>query len=299
MPTRYLKPGIRDSELIDRLSSPAEVLFYRLIVTVDDFGRADARPSMIKAACFPIKESATAAKCAGLLEELASAGVINLYEVDGKPYLQMQKWDNAPRAKESRFPAPADTCAHMHASARTTRTLLPGTETGTETETGKAPRTRRATAPSVDKPEGVEDQVWSDWLELRKKKRAPVTKTVVEGSIAEARKAGMTLNAFLRIWCRRGSQGLEADWLKPDEKRSGAEEHGDWRDTRTGIEAMGVELGIGSWDEEAFSQSRGEHFPAYRARVERAWREREHGPVDKAGMQKIADLLGNVVKKVA
>ena len=52
MPTRYLKPGIRDSELIDGLSAEAEVLFYRLLVTVDDFGRANARPSMVKAACF-------------------------------------------------------------------------------------------------------------------------------------------------------------------------------------------------------------------------------------------------------
>ena len=56
MPTRYLKAGIRDSETIDRLSSAAEVLYYRLLVTVDDFGRYDARPAMLKAACFPIKE---------------------------------------------------------------------------------------------------------------------------------------------------------------------------------------------------------------------------------------------------
>ena len=46
MPTRYLKPGIRDSESIEKLSHIAEILYYRLIVTVDDFGRpTDVPPS--------------------------------------------------------------------------------------------------------------------------------------------------------------------------------------------------------------------------------------------------------------
>ena len=135
MPTRYLKPGIRDSEAIDRLRPAAEVLFYRLLVTVDDFGRADARPAMVKAACFPIKESVDATGCAELLDELADAALIDLYAVDGKPYLQMRKWDNAPRAKESRFPPMHDGCMRMRASVCAPRTLLPETVTGTGTET--------------------------------------------------------------------------------------------------------------------------------------------------------------------
>lgn len=84
----------------------------------------------------------------------------------------------------------------------------------------KAPRTRSA-APQP--PADVEPQTWADWLDLRRKKRAPVTSTVIEGARSEAAKAGLTLDAFLRIWCFRGSQGLQADWLKPEEKaRHGA-----------------------------------------------------------------------------
>lgn len=132
MPTRYLKPGIRDSERINALSADAEVFYYRLIVTVDDFGRADARPAMLKAACFPVKDSATSAKCAEWLDELARADLIIPYESGGKPYLQMQKWDNQPRAKDSKFPAPADACIQTYADARSPRTVLPVTGTGTE-----------------------------------------------------------------------------------------------------------------------------------------------------------------------
>ena len=77
------------------------------------------------------------------------------------------------------------------------------------------PRKRDAT-PS--KPEGVTAQVWSDWLQLRKAKRAPVTQTVIDMAAKEASKAALSLDAFLSIWCARGSQGLEAGWIKPAER---------------------------------------------------------------------------------
>lgn len=78
------------------------------------------------------------------------------------------------------------------------------------------PRKRDAHPP---KPDGVTDQVWADWLRLRKAKRAPVTETVITGAEREAVKARMSLDEFLSIWCRRGSQGLEADWIKSGERR--------------------------------------------------------------------------------
>ncbi len=136
MPTRYLKPGIRDSDLINALSPLAETLFYRLLVTVDDFGRADARPAMIKAQCFPIKDTVTADVAAELLDELSACSLVQLYAVDGKPYLQVSKWDNAPRAKESKFPPPDAVCIQVHTLARKPRTVLPVTVTETGTETG-------------------------------------------------------------------------------------------------------------------------------------------------------------------
>lgn len=66
---------------------------------------------------------------------------------------------------------------------------------------------------AIAPPDGVSPQTWSDWLQLRKSKRAPVTDTVIDGARREAGLAGMTLEAFLRVWCTRGSQGLEAAWL--------------------------------------------------------------------------------------
>jgi len=72
-------------------------------------------------------------------------------------------------------------------------------------------------ATSVACPPDVSQQVWNDWVTLRKTKKAPITKTVLDGAIAEAKKLGWTLEQFLIEWCNRGSQGLKAEWIvKPN-----------------------------------------------------------------------------------
>lgn len=76
----------------------------------------------------------------------------------------------------------------------------------------------RVRAATPQRPADVAESVWDDWLALRRKKSAPVTATVVDSAMKEAASAGMTLEAFLRVWCFRGSQGLQAEWLKPHER---------------------------------------------------------------------------------
>jgi hypothetical protein len=87
------------------------------------------------------------------------------------------------------------------------------------------PKKEKATV--VACPLEVKEQVWQDWLTLRKMKKAPVTETVVDSAQKEAAKANMSFNDFLVVWCRRGSQGLEADWLKPHERQSFAQQFAD------------------------------------------------------------------------
>jgi len=74
-------------------------------------------------------------------------------------------------------------------------------------------------AEAIAKPDDVEQQTWADWCQLRKAKKATVSSTVIDGARDEAGKAGMSLEAFLKVWCLRGSQGLEASWLKPEERK--------------------------------------------------------------------------------
>lgn len=69
-------------------------------------------------------------------------------------------------------------------------------------------------ATSVACPPDVSEQVWQDWLLLRKSKKASVTETVVKGARSEAEKLGWALERFLVEWCTRGSQGLKAEWVE-------------------------------------------------------------------------------------
>jgi hypothetical protein len=204
MPTRYLKPGVRDSEAIDNLSPQAEVLFYRLLVTVDDFGRFDARPAMIKAQCFPIKDSISIAKCKDLLDELNNKGLIYIYEAGNKLNLMMCKWDNVPRAKESKYPAPTDVCAHLHTSVNQLNTDVPLTVTKTKTQTK-----------TINPPDGVSQSVWDEFIAHRKSKGAKVTELVMEGISIQAVKAGWLLEDALKEIIVRNWQTFKADWVAP------------------------------------------------------------------------------------
>lgn len=204
MPTRYLKPGVRDSEAIDGLSPHAEILYYRLVVTVDDFGRYDARPSMVKAACFPIRDAMSASKVESLMKELADANLIDVYLVDGKPYMQMCKWDNVPRAKASKYPAHTSECIQPYTDVCETIADAPLTVTETETKTETK---------TVDAPDGVSQSVWQDFVKHRKAKKAQVTQTVIDGIAREAQKAGWSLDDALREIIVRNWQSFKADWV--------------------------------------------------------------------------------------
>lgn len=92
------------------------------------------------------------------------------------------------------------------------------TEPSEPSGTVRATKRKSAPANAVARPDEVQEQVWIDWLALRKAKKAPVTETVLKQAVAESTKAGLPLNRFLEIWCARGSQGLQADWLKPQER---------------------------------------------------------------------------------
>jgi uncharacterized protein YdaU (DUF1376 family) len=74
---------------------------------------------------------------------------------------------------------------------------------------------KRENATSVACPPDVAEQVWQDWLSLRKSKKAAVTATVLDGARKEADKLQWPLEKFLVEWCTRGSQGLKAEWVAP------------------------------------------------------------------------------------
>ena len=106
MPTRLLREGILTSDRINKLGWGAEVFYRRLMSRVDDYGLFDARISVIRTSLYPLAiERATENNCKQWLSECESAGLLTLYYVDGKRYLQMldTKWQIRSTPK---YPAP-------------------------------------------------------------------------------------------------------------------------------------------------------------------------------------------------
>lgn len=126
MPNRIIKEGICTSDSIDSLSWFEEVLFYRLIVNCDDYGRFDGRIPVIKNRLFPLKEDLTTKTVRSGLTKLVNAGLVALYAFEGKPFLYLPTWNDHQnvRAKRSRYPAPEEgvnasesICNQMNADA--------------------------------------------------------------------------------------------------------------------------------------------------------------------------------------
>ena len=118
MPNRLIKESICTSDTINGLSWYQEVFFYRLITVCDDYGRMDARPQILKGRMFPLKEDLRSGEISKALAALEAAGLIRTYLVSGKPYLQVNTWENHQqiRAKVPKYPGPEDAdiiCNHM------------------------------------------------------------------------------------------------------------------------------------------------------------------------------------------
>lgn len=92
------------------------------------------------------------------------------------------------------------------------------------------------------KPDGVEQSIWNDFLELRKAKRAPISNTSLAAIEREADKAGWSLNDALAECAARGWQGFKADWVK--ETTNGKTTSTGYSDRRSSL-ARAIDEGLG------------------------------------------------------
>lgn len=67
----------------------------------------------------------------------------------------------------------------------------------------------------IEKPSGVSEQVWNDFIALRKAKRAPLSATALATIAKEAEKAAMHIEEALTECVTRGWQSFKAEWIKP------------------------------------------------------------------------------------
>lgn len=120
MPSRIVREDILTSDPVNSLSWGAEVFYRRLMSRVDDYGRYVADLRILRAALYPLQLHKVIDSDIGKwLSDVTRAGLVSVYEVAGKRYVEVRKFDQRLRQKTSIYP-PSDGCpssdGHMTAS---------------------------------------------------------------------------------------------------------------------------------------------------------------------------------------
>ncbi|MDR1190649.1 MAG: hypothetical protein LBK60_03155 [Verrucomicrobiales bacterium] len=201
MPNRILRDW-SDSEKVNALSWQAEVLFTRLIMKADDFGRFTGNHKLIKAACFPLREAVRDSDICHWLTACEQAALLRVYVVGDKTYLQISNFGQRVReGVKSKYPPPsaagrggspqlAATCGNSPPYSEAKAKAKTKTEAGAaalplaDAEVPKTALTATNAPPfgdcfaqlrvsSPDVPEGFAKLVYADWVGNGCKPRYP------------------------------------------------------------------------------------------------------------------------------
>lgn len=162
MPDRILRAGILTSDAVCGLPWAAEVFYRRLHSIVDDFGRYNADPRLLRAALYPLQlAKVNDSDVSSWLALCEKAGLVRVYLTQGKRILEVIKFDQRLRAKRSKWPDPergnplssADKCGQVSSNAAES-------DTESDTETPKAPKGAVVEVPPDLKPDEESIRIW-------------------------------------------------------------------------------------------------------------------------------------------
>lgn len=220
MPNRIIKDTLRTSKNVNLLTDFQFRVWVYLITYVDDYGRGSADPELLKGLVFTRRRGVTEQQISKALADLANAGMITLYEVDGESYLYFPNWDKHQRiqTKKSKFPSPdnaiqCSTVIHRESPPESNPNPNPESESEDSTER------QAASAPPVC------------LLPLNTGKEYAITAAQVEewGKLYPAVDIMQALNA-MRGWClanptkRKTARGILSfvnRWLAKEQDQGG------------------------------------------------------------------------------
>ena len=81
------------------------------------------------------------------------------------------------------------------------------------TNNHKPKKEKKATV--VARPVSIDEQLWNDWLVIRKKKDAPLTETAWELFVNQVEKSGWTIEDAIKECCLRTWASFKAEWVAP------------------------------------------------------------------------------------
>lgn len=172
MPNRILRDGILDSEAVNGLSEQGEIFYRRLMSIVDDYGRFEANPVVLRARLFAMQlDRWPLSRVSEALSEVSRLTVneehlVIVYEVGNKKYLEIQRFKQRVRSPSSKYPGVDD--GHVTVAGQTddgpprasrARTSSSSSPTPTSTPIEFPPQNKKS-ADQVNWPDGWQFEVW-------------------------------------------------------------------------------------------------------------------------------------------
>lgn len=220
------------------LSSDARTLLFGIWCHAWDDGVFEWKPIQLKVKVFPYND----VSITSLLEELEEQNLVQRFHNGGKDYAVVKNFQKYQRPKKPSvsglLPDELRTYAgckdeiseevpNQYGTGGEKSPQKGGREEGRkEEEEGIPPNPQEGAEKSnskksttrfvqIEKPDDVSEQLWNDFIALRRQKKAAITKTAMAAFVREAGNANLTLSQVLTLTCERGWQGFKADWLKP------------------------------------------------------------------------------------
>lgn len=225
MPNRIIKESVCLSDDINKLTPEEEIFFYRLITQVDDYGRLDARPQVLRAKCFPLRVDIVSVQMVQVwLKNLVAAELVKLYDVDGKIYLQLTTWERHQRirAKVSKYPDPdgnylvdVDKCDELTADCGNSLT-----DDSNSPPNAPVIHNRESIIenPEIESrkekdifilPDWINKNTWNDFIEMRKKQKKPPTERAIKelvNDLEKLRSSGQDIEVVI-------SESIKHGWI--------------------------------------------------------------------------------------
>lgn len=151
------------------------------------------------------------------LREIYEAGFVVPVNEDGEEIELFNKID-------IQSPEASNTADVTFSYRKSYESVTPETETEADTETKlkkeKLPKEKKQTGQMAMKPDGVDEQTWLDFLEVRKAKKSPLTQTAVKMLQTEAGKAGWNIQDAVEEAVARNWQSFKAHYVKDQPAKS-------------------------------------------------------------------------------
>lgn len=104
MPNTLIREGYLDSDKVSALADFDDRVFFRILIAADDAGRTDGRADKLRSVLFPTRENVRGADIEKSVSRLIQAGLLSRWAWDGKPVVQVMRWQRRSGAQFSKYP---------------------------------------------------------------------------------------------------------------------------------------------------------------------------------------------------